>query len=205
MRSSKLVAAISFSLALSCAWASPNVLQAEYSGDAEAPQRAEPYADWLLGSYLAAPLLATGAAFGLAGLQQHSLSAGDALAGIAIGALLPAGMHLIHNEIGLGIRAYLLWPLVSVGSGVIGGLLGGAAYALFAKARRPDDDDDLAGLAYAAVGATVGLVIGAVFWPIFDVADAHRRDRHRHGPARLTFGVVPTAHGGALGVLNARF
>lgn len=211
MHSNVRSAAISFSVVVLVSLAAPGLLQAEYSaeysGDAKGPHSSEPYVSWLLGSYLAAPLLATGVAFGIAGASHSEVSEGGVIIGAAVGALLPAAVHVMFGEPLLGVRAYLLWPLIIVGSGIIGGLVGGVVYALFADRKKSSllGDDDFGSLGYVALGALAGLCIGGVLWPVFDILDTSQRDAKRHGATPLSWGVAPAAHGGALGTLRARF
>lgn len=211
MHSSFRSAAISFSLAALISSLAPSLLHAEYSpeysSDANGPHSSEPYATWLLGSYLVAPLLATGVAFGIAGVSRSEVTEGGVIIGAAVGALLPAAVHVMFGEPLLGVRAYLLWPLITVGGAIMGGLAGVVVYALFADHDQSGllGDDDFGSLAYVAVGALAGLCIGGVLWPVFDILDASQRDAKRHGATRLTWGVAPAAHGGAIGTLRASF
>ncbi len=183
----------------------PRVSLAEDNGVADQPQPTEPYANWMLAGYLAAPLLALGSAYALSELHGGRVRDGDAVAGITLGLLLPMSIHVTAGEPGLGVRALLGWPLAMAAGTFAGGVLGLGGALLFYHSSS-DEDDGLGALAWVAVGAGLGFVAGAVGWVVFDVDDAYDRDRaRRRNSSSLTFGFAPVPHGGALGVLSATF
>jgi hypothetical protein len=199
-------AAIGVGMALAYLTFTPGVLRADDSHEYGPPHATEPYAGWLLGAYLSAPLLGIGATYALAGFRSSRVNGGDEVAGILLALLLPSSIHLYFGQLGLATRSFFLWPLAAVG-GAFFGLVLGAVVGAGVRGRAEDDDLSFGEhlLIYGAVGAPIGLVLAAIVWPIFDVQDAFARDKRRSKKSNFSVGIVPCPHGGVLGVLHGTF
>jgi hypothetical protein len=157
------------------------------------------YTGWLVASYLAVPLVIIGVPWAASELSTNrDMPVIAGISGLVLAMVLPATVHLAHEERDLGLRSLALFPALTA-AGVVSGFLLGLAVGT--QDLRHPHDDSLA-LEYAVVAGLVGGGVGCVVWAIVDIlAMSSEPDLEARAQHSLRLAILPT-HDGAFGSLT---
>ena len=161
------------------------------------------YAPLLLGAYLTAPVLGLGLPYVATRVTQRSLTVAEFVMGMAAFLLTPSVVHWSNGELGLGLRALFVLPLVIAVSVAATALVGYAAGSGMRYTEPPCEEwrRDFCGesngialepaVGVAAWAGVVGAGLGAIGWAMFDVYQATRKPSTTYAQ----FMIVPSPQG----------
>jgi hypothetical protein len=178
-------------------------------GDPQVPDRS--YTAALVSAYLAVPVIAVGATFGLGALSSN-IEFSEILFGVIISGAAPAFVHFVNHREGRGLAAWLAVPGIFFGASFVISLVSLGVISAVRDSAEPttserEDGVLVANLPYALVCGAIGGALATAGWAIYDVLATQRlsdRANERASHASLRFSVMPTPTGVAA-VLGGRF
>jgi hypothetical protein len=146
------------------------------------------------------PAFATALVLADADVQGETLFLGGLVA-----FLVPPVIHVAHGNLARAGYTLLAWPALTLGCAVLGGMIG------MLVGHQDDEESGVSWLTNAVTGAVIGGAMGALAWPVMDLAEviadapARRAARRVRERAALRVGVVPDPRGGVMGVIQGGF